>query len=111
LLRRFLPFSGPGGATVYWLAECKLGGRETGKIMGREAMGRVENFRQYAVDCVRQAEAEQTPEDRDILLNVALAWIRLAQQASPRDESEIPVGPVPPSAASQTAVRPAIPLG
>jgi hypothetical protein len=44
-------------------------------------MGRIENFRQYAADCVRQAEGEQSAEDRNILLNVALAWVRLAQQA------------------------------
>ena len=44
-------------------------------------MGRAENFRQYAADCVRQAEGQQKPEDRTILLNVALAWVRLAQQS------------------------------
>ena len=44
-------------------------------------MGTAENFRQYAADCVRQAEAEQQPQDKNILLNVALAWIRLAQQS------------------------------
>ena len=61
-------------------------------------MGRFEDFRQYAADCVRQAEAQQKPEDRDILLNVALAWVRLAQQAahavddSPTEESDLPAG-------------------
>ena len=63
-------------------------------------MGRFEDFRQYAVDCVRQAEAQQKPEDRDILLNVALAWVRLAQQSQaahavddlPADESDLPAG-------------------
>ena len=44
-------------------------------------MSRVENFRQYAADCVRQAEGQQSPEDKNILLNVALAWVRLAQQS------------------------------
>jgi hypothetical protein len=43
-------------------------------------MGRSENFKQYAADCMRQAEGQQSPEDRAILLNVALAWVRLAQQ-------------------------------
>jgi hypothetical protein len=57
-------------------------------------MGRSENFRLYAADCVRQAEGEQTPEDKNILLNMALAWVRLAQQSQaagaaphPADES------------------------
>ena len=44
-------------------------------------MGRSENFKQYAADCVRQAAGEQPPEDKAILLNVALAWVRLAQQS------------------------------
>jgi hypothetical protein len=44
-------------------------------------MGSAENFRQYAADCVRRAEGEPTPEDRNILLNVALAWVRLARQS------------------------------
>jgi hypothetical protein len=55
-------------------------------------MSRVENFRQYAADCVRQAEGQQSPEDKNILLNVALAWVRLAQQsqAHPPDKSGPP---------------------
>jgi hypothetical protein len=44
-------------------------------------MGRSESFKQYAADCVRQAAGEQRPEDKTILLNVALAWVRLAQQS------------------------------
>jgi hypothetical protein len=43
-------------------------------------MGRPENFRQYAAECVAQAEGQQAPEDKNILLNMALAWVRLAQQ-------------------------------
>ena len=44
-------------------------------------MGRIENFRRYAADCMQQAEVQGSPQDRDILLNVALAWVRLAQQS------------------------------
>jgi len=40
----------------------------------------VESYRQNAAECVRQAGIEQTAEDKNILLNVALAWLRLAQQ-------------------------------
>ena len=40
----------------------------------------VESYRQNAADCVRQAEGEAAPEDKNILLNVALAWVRLAHQ-------------------------------
>ena len=40
----------------------------------------VESYRQNAAECVRQAGIEETAEDKNILLNVALAWLRLAQQ-------------------------------
>jgi hypothetical protein len=73
-------------------------------------MGRSENFRQYAADCVRQAAGEQTPEDKNILLNMALAWVRLAQQSQsagatpgPADESGLP----PAEASSGNAASPA----
>jgi hypothetical protein len=50
-------------------------------------MGRIENFRAYAVDCMHRAEAEQTVEEKNILLNLALAWVRLAQQSQTAAES------------------------
>jgi hypothetical protein len=53
-------------------------------------MSSVTRYRQYAADCIRQAQAEQTIEDRTILLNVALAWLRLAQQLEERRESASP---------------------
>jgi hypothetical protein len=37
-------------------------------------------YQHYAADCVRQAEVELEPEDKNIMLNMALAWVRLAQQ-------------------------------
>jgi len=42
-------------------------------------MMNVQSYRQHAADCVRKAQGEETPEDRNILLNVALAWLRLAR--------------------------------
>jgi hypothetical protein len=39
-----------------------------------------QSCRQYAADCVRQAHNEESVDDRNILLNVALAWIRLGSQ-------------------------------
>ena len=52
-------------------------------------MSSVTRYRQYAADCVRQAQSEDTPNDKTIMLNVALAWLRLAQQieAGRQDES------------------------
>ena len=47
------------------------------------------SYRQYAADCLRQAQDEVTPGGRTIMLNVALAWLRLAQQ------KETAIGSVP----------------
>jgi hypothetical protein len=46
-------------------------------------------YHEYAADCVRQAEHEQTAGDKGILLNVALAWLRLAQQTEAINESDV----------------------
>jgi hypothetical protein len=57
----------------------------------------VTRYRQYAADCVRQAQGEEAAEDKTIMLNVALAWLRLAQQAEARHETESPsLAPEPP---------------
>jgi hypothetical protein len=60
-----------------------LADSQRGRALSNEGnrMGRIESFRAYATDCMRRAEGEQTPEDRTILLNIALAWVRLAQQS------------------------------
>jgi hypothetical protein len=53
----------------------------------------VYRYRQYAADCVRQAQSEDTPEDRTIMLNVALAWLRLAQQTEAARGDFAPLAP------------------
>jgi len=53
-------------------------------------MSSVTRYRQYAADCVRQAQSEDTPDDKTILLNVALAWLRLAQQTQALAEAKSP---------------------
>ena len=58
-------------------------------VMGT-VMVSVTRYRQYAADCVRQAQGEEAAEDKTIMLNVALAWLRLAQQAEARDEADSP---------------------
>ena len=56
----------------------------------------VTRYRQYAADCVRQAQGEEAAEDKTIMLNVALAWLRLAQQAEARHEADSPsISPEP----------------
>ena len=53
-------------------------------------MSSVKRYRQYAADCVRQAQSEETLDEKTIMLNVALAWLRLAQQTEAREETESP---------------------
>ena len=55
----------------------------------------VENCRQNAADCVRQAQGEDSDEGRDLLLNVALAWLRLAQQAQTMESEASPQSELP----------------
>ena len=55
-------------------------------------MSSVRRYREYAADCVRQAQAEESSDEKTIMLNVALAWLRLAQQTEAREETE-PEGP------------------
>jgi hypothetical protein len=43
-------------------------------------MSTAEKFKDYASDCVRKAGEAPTPEDKTLLLNMGLAWLRLAQQ-------------------------------
>ena len=54
-------------------------------------MMNVESYREFAADCVRQAQSEPTPEDRVIVLNMALAWLRLARLTEKlKDETSLP---------------------
>lgn len=68
--------------------------------MQRIETGRVESFKRYAAECLRQAADQESTADRDILLNVARAWVRLAQQ------SEAMGGAPAADAASATAPTP-----
>lgn len=40
-----------------------------------------ERFREYAADCINQATGAESPEDKNLFLNMALAWVRLAHQS------------------------------
>jgi hypothetical protein len=66
-------------------------------------MMNVQSYRQYAADCVRQAQKEPTPEDRNIVLNLALAWLRLARQTEAmKDEADTEITPDDDDAAAET---------
>jgi hypothetical protein len=73
-------------------------------------MGRIENFKQYAADCMQQADAQKSPQDREILLNVALAWVRLAQQSEtmPGAPSNTPAPKAPASPTGANLGKPAL---
>jgi hypothetical protein len=54
--------------------------------MGTSMTSSVTRYRGYAADCVQQAQGEESTDERNIMLNVALAWLRLAQQAEALDD-------------------------
>ena len=69
-----------------------------------------ERFREYAADCINQATGSESPEDKNLFLNMALAWVRLAHQSqaittmvdSAREDGTLPENdsePEPPAAA------------
>ncbi len=43
-------------------------------------MSTSDTYEQYAAECMRLAEDETSAEARNVMLNMALAWMRLAQQ-------------------------------
>jgi hypothetical protein len=44
-------------------------------------MGKAENYRHYAAECIRLAKRSEDPEEKDILLGMAEAWRRLSERA------------------------------
>ncbi len=49
-------------------------------------MSKVEDYRQYAAACLQLAQAVSTPEDKALLLEMAMLWLRLAQRAEAAEE-------------------------
>lgn len=39
-----------------------------------------DSYKRYAADCVRLADGEASPEAKHVMLNIALCWVKLAQQ-------------------------------
>jgi hypothetical protein len=44
-------------------------------------MGKAEQYRRYAAECIRIARQSQHPQEKDTLLSMAAAWQRLAEHA------------------------------
>jgi hypothetical protein len=48
-----------------------------------------ERYRDYALDCLRLAEATSTPETKPTLLAMAQCWVKLADQAEKNAKTDI----------------------
>ncbi len=44
-------------------------------------MGKAEQYRHYAAECIRLAQQSKFPPEKDMLLSMAAAWRRLAEHA------------------------------
>jgi hypothetical protein len=51
-------------------------------------MGKAEQYRRYAGECIRLAQQSQHPHERDVLLSMAATWHRLAEHAESLGERE-----------------------
>ena len=54
--------------------------------MGRRAEGRAEQYRRYAVECVRLASLTEDALEKGVLLQMAEQWQRLAADAAKDDD-------------------------
>jgi hypothetical protein len=51
-------------------------------------MGKVDQYRYYAAECLRLAQHASEPAEKETLLGMAEAWRRLANRAEANGESE-----------------------
>ena len=51
-------------------------------------MGKVEQYRHYAAECIRLAQKSQYPAEKDMLLSMAAVWRRLAEHAERTNDRE-----------------------
>jgi hypothetical protein len=54
-------------------------------------MGKAEQYRHYAAECIRLARQAQQSSEKDMLLSMAASWLRLAEHAERmggRDEEQ-----------------------
>ena len=54
-----------------------------------------ERYREYALDCLRIADATNAPEVKATLLGMAQCWVRLADQAEKSAKTDIVYMPPP----------------
>ena len=51
-------------------------------------MGKAEQYRHYAAECVRLAQQSQHSPEKDMLLSMAASWRRLAEHAERMGERD-----------------------
>ncbi len=51
-------------------------------------MGKAEDYRHYAAECIRLAQQCREPTEKDALLGMAAAWRRLAEHAERNGEQK-----------------------
>jgi hypothetical protein len=51
-------------------------------------MGRAEDYRRYAAECLRIAQTISSPGEKNVLLQMAETWRRLASQVESRAGSD-----------------------
>ena len=49
-------------------------------------MGKAEQYRHYAAECIRLAQQSQLPPEKTMLLGMAAAWRRLAEHVEENDK-------------------------
>jgi hypothetical protein len=62
-------------------------------VAAERIMGKAEQYRRYAAECVRLARQSQHPHEKDALLIMAAAWRRLAEHAERAGEAGPGRGP------------------
>jgi hypothetical protein len=62
--------------------------RRSPRIRLEASMGKAEQYRRYAGECIRLAQQSQHPQEKDVLLGMAAAWRRLAEHAESTSERE-----------------------
>jgi hypothetical protein len=51
-------------------------------------MDLADQYKRRAAECIRMAEQAGQPEDRELLLQMAQTWLRLAEKAEDRDDQQ-----------------------
>ena len=51
-------------------------------------MGLADQYKRRAAECIRMAERADNAEDKDLLMQMAQTWMRLAEKAEDRSDEQ-----------------------